>query len=353
MNMIRTVRGIAAGVFAVGLMICQPADAGQKRGAKALFYDPGAAGTVQHSGSSGSGPGGAFNSRVSREGGDGASVNPISNYYDNLNPGVMYWIELIRPGGGITRVSNDRVFRTGDQIRIHISTNSDGYMHVMHRGSTGAAQILPVSGSPNGEVAIGADYVVPSNGGFLRFDSNPGQENLKLVFASVKSSNDVLSSMKRVVVREASSVPAQLVALANQYGNSPNRAVYTESGGKDLVMVGYNAPPPDTSGYRGLSRDMNSLGGNAGYPQQQQQAYPPAGYPQQQQQAYPPAGYPQQQQAYPPPANISQNVFNISGMPDFRVNEAVYDAPGTYTVNTSGGAVKEPVVVEIVLNHHP
>jgi hypothetical protein len=276
----------------------------------------------------------------------------------------MYWVELIRPGGGITRVSNDRVFRTGDQIRIHITTNSDGYLHVMHRGSTGAGQILPVSGSPNGEVSIGTDYVVPSNGGFLRFDSNPGQENLKLVFASVKSSNDVLSSMKRVVVREASSVPAQLVAIANHYGNSPNRAVYTESGGKDLVMVGYNAPPSDTSGYRGLSRGLNTAEGNAGYPQQQQQAYPSAGYPQQQQ-AYPPAGYPQQQQAYPsagyppqqayspPPANISQNVFNISGMPDFRVNEAVYDAPGTYTVNTSAGAVKEPVVVEIVLNHHP
>ncbi len=327
MNMIRTVGRIAAGVFAVGLIICQTADAGQERGAKSLFYDPGASGTVQISGS---GPGGAFQPRVSGAGtgADGASANPISNYYDNLNPGVMYWIELVRPGGGITRVSNDRVFRTGDQIRIHITTNSDGYLHVMHSGSTGAGQILPVSGSPNGEVSIGTDYVVPSNGGFLRFDNNLGQENLKLVFASVKSSNDVLSSMKRVAVREASSVPAQLVAIANQYGNSPNRAVYTESGGKDLVIVGYNAPQSEPSGYRGLSRSLNSGDGDAGYPQQQQQAYPP-------------------------PANISQNVFNISGMPDFRVNEAVYDSPGTYTVNTSGGAVKEPVVVEIVLNHHP
>ncbi len=302
---------ISAGVVLAAAIVFSAAYAAE-RGAKSLFYDPNAAGTVQINPGQ---PGATFTSSVKSTGGSGGSASPVSNYYDTLNPGVMYWIELVRPGGGITRVSNDRVFRTGDQIRIHVTTNSDGYLHVMHKGSTG--NIVPVALNGNGEVKMGTDYVVPANGGFMKFDSNPGQEKLNLVFASIKSSDEVLNVMK-----VGASVPDQVMLINSRYANSPNRVMYTESGSKDLFISG---------GQPGGTQPVQ-------YQQQMQQI-------------------PSQPQYAPAPAPATFNVaasFNVGGNPNFNVEPAVYNAPANYAVSTAPrGAVKEPVVIEITLNHHP
>lgn len=290
---------VGVGVILVAAIVF-PAAYAAERGAKSLFYDSNAAGTVQVN--PGGQPGGGFTSSVKSSGG----ASPASNYYDNLNPGVMYWIELIRPGGGITRVSNDRVFRTGDQIRIHVTTNSDGYLHVIHKGSSG--NIVPIALNGNGEVAMGTDYVIPANGGFMKFDSNPGQEKLNLVFASVKSSSDVLNVMK-----VGASVPEQVMLINSKYGNSPNRVVHTESGSKDLFV---------TEGQPGGVQPVQQV--------------------------------PQQPQSAPAPATVNvAAAFNVAGSPNFTVDPAVYNAPANYVVNTARGAAKEPVVIEITLNHHP
>jgi len=158
--------------------------------------------------------------------------------------------------------------------------------------------------------------VVPANGGFMKFDSNPGQEKLNLVFASIKSSDEVLNVMK-----VGASVPDQVMLINSRYANSPNRMMYTESGSKDLFIVG----GPQSAGAQPVSHQ--------------------------------PPPQPQQQQQYAPaPAPATLNVaasFNVGGNPNFNVEPAVYNAPAQYAVSTARGATKEPVVIEITLNHHP
>ncbi len=266
-----------------------------KASAKSLFYDPNAAGTVQM-------PTGDLKPETTRLNADGNPVNPVSNYYDNLNPGVRYWIELLRPGSGyVKRVSNDRVFRSGDRIRIHVSTNADGYMHLLLAGTTGSRSIIPVSSNPKGAVQMGEEYVIPANGGWLLFDENPGKEELTLVYASVRSSNEVAQVVQNAAVNNAS-FQDRLFALSKQFAGSNHTITQVQSGTKDLVLAGaqtVQSPPP-----------------------------------------------PRQQQA---PAQQ----FNINNDSRFHVNETIYNAPANYVVNTTPGKVKEPVIVRIVLNHHP
>jgi len=274
---------IAAWVIVSAAMFFTNADAGE-RGAKSLFFDPNPEGSIQKQ------PDKPLTRNMS------ASSDSGSSYNDTVNPGVMYWIELVRPDGGVTRVSNDRAFRSGDQIRIHLTTNADGYLQVMHNGSTGASGLIKISASPGGEVKMGTEYVVPSNGGWLRFDNNTGQEKLNLVFASTKSSNEVLEKIKKG--------QSEVTALISRYKNSPNRLLHVESGSKDLIVTDGAAAPSSapTQKYVG-------------------QASPAS--------------------------------FNVSGDSDFKIEDAIYNAPGNYIVNNARGVVKEPVVVEIVLNHQP
>jgi hypothetical protein len=322
--------GVTAAFFAAAAF-CPFAMATEK-GAKSLFYDPNAAGTVQIAQPNAEGGSGTFSPATTRMDANGNPVNQVSNYYENLNPGVMYWVELLRPGSGmVRRVSNDRVFRTGDQIRIHVTTNSQGYLHVLHTGTSGAAQIMPVSNAQNGAVQMGRDYVIPSNGGWLRFDGQPGQEKLKLVFASVKSSDNVVNVMRQVATQNASTATGQLYSLYNQYKNSPNYIQQVQGGSKDLMTVA-----AQTQG--GYAQPAAPPQARQGYVQQR-----PAPQPQR----YAPAPAPQ---PYYQPQPIQ---FNTQGMQNYNINPTVYNAPANYVVSQSQGAVKEPVVIEIALNHHP
>lgn len=257
-----------------------------ERGAKSLFYDPVSAGTQPDE----------SKSDVTGTAPDGTTAKPADAYYDHLNPGILYWIELVHPEtANNKRVSNDRVFRSGDRIRLHITANSDGYLRILHKGSTESMQMIPVPQSENGFIRMGADYVIPSESGWLRFDENPGSESLKLIFASVKSSGDVIDVMKSTADQTAPAVPEKLVALYDQYKGSKSLVSEVESGSKDLIIEGIQ--PADAKS----------------------------------------------QTAAP---------FNIAGTAGFKTDPAVYDAPANYIVNTNV-SVKEPVVVDIVLNHQP
>lgn len=274
---IKRLISIAAGVILAVAIVFSAAYA-MERGAKSLFFDPN--------------PEGKPDKPLTRN--MGTSSDSGGSYNNNVNPGVMYWIELVRPGGGVMRVSNDRAFRSGDRIRIHLTTNSDGYLQVMHKGSSG--ETVPIPLNNNGEVKMGADYVIPANGGALAFDNNPGQERLNLIFASIKSSNEVLDKMKKG--------QSDIIALISQYKNSPNRLLYIEGGSKDLIVTDGAAASGSTSAQKYVGQ-------------------------------------------------ASSASFNVNGASGFKVDEAVYNAPGNYIVNNAHGATKEPVVVEIVLNHQP
>jgi hypothetical protein len=74
-------------------------------------------------------------------------------------------------------------FRKGDGIRIKVQTNNDGYLYVVHQGSSGTWDLMhPSPGSEKGgnRVVAGEEYLVPEDS-LLRFDDRPGIEKLFLI----------------------------------------------------------------------------------------------------------------------------------------------------------------------------
>ncbi len=134
------------------------------KNAKALFYDSGTGSTM------------ATNKA--------ALTKKILPKEKESNAGVRYWIELSHPGENeMFRVNADRVFRSGERVRIHYTSNYDGYLYVMQKGSTGTNSLLfPTRpGTKQNLVKAGQDFSAPAPGWF-KFDKHAGFERIQVVF---------------------------------------------------------------------------------------------------------------------------------------------------------------------------
>lgn len=108
-------------------------------------------------------------------------------YYQQLedgaptNTGISYWIEL-RRGKSMKKVDSRFAFKTGDRIKIHLTSNVDGHAHVvLLQGTTGSKAVLfPVKGKDASNfIRKGRDMALPSTT-FLVFDAKPGKEKLRI-----------------------------------------------------------------------------------------------------------------------------------------------------------------------------
>ncbi len=99
--------------------------------------------------------------------------------------GVAYWIELTGPSGSPQRVTTDYVFRSGDRIRLIITSNRNGYLSLLNIGSSGRSRYLFPSAQtqPNANfIQANAPIVIPPRGA-IRFDDTPGEELLLLMLS--------------------------------------------------------------------------------------------------------------------------------------------------------------------------
>ncbi len=174
---------------------------------------------------------------------DNDNLGSIDNYYADLeNPGVQYSIELLRRGSNTTkRVDGNHVFKAGDRIRIHVTTNGNGYMHALHKGSTGDSLLVPISSA--GQVINGQDITIPSSTGWLRFDENTGVEKVDLVFASHAV------SAQEAIVPTPSNNDSLIVAIrhvVDTYTVSKDLVTFVQPGEKDLIVENGAASFPVT-----------------------------------------------------------------------------------------------------------
>ncbi|MBX9690531.1 MAG: alpha/beta fold hydrolase [Candidatus Obscuribacterales bacterium] len=113
------------------------------------------------------------------------NVSALSASSKNEKAGISYWLELLRDGKHY-RCNNKTVFHSGDEIRIHVSSNMDGYAYIlMKQGSSGAHAVLfpdPRTGRNNAMTAL-KDYAFPS-ASWLKFDNKPGKERVALIFSA-------------------------------------------------------------------------------------------------------------------------------------------------------------------------
>jgi hypothetical protein len=107
--------------------------------------------------------------------------------------GVSYWIELTGRDGSKQRVTADRVFRSGERIKLFFTTNRVGYLYLLNIGSSGRSRMLyPHARMRPEENYIQANTAVEvPQGGAIRFDDTVGEETLILML-SPRPMTDVL-----------------------------------------------------------------------------------------------------------------------------------------------------------------
>lgn len=135
----------------------------QPKGAKAIF-DSGEGGTI----------GMSVNSARPAPAAPVAAVPaPGANRY----VGISYQIMAIGNDGEMRAVPKSRVFRSGERVKILARTNRPGYLTVANIGSSGRMHVLF------------SEYVdaqriteIPPSGN-LRFDANPGTENILIMLS--------------------------------------------------------------------------------------------------------------------------------------------------------------------------
>lgn len=140
--------------------------------------------------------------------------------------GLSYWIELVDVSGGPgVQVTDSRVFKSGERIRLHFRSNAEGRISIVQIGSSGTSSMLfpdPAKGLSNNVLHANQDVVLPSAAHWFRFDGNKGTERLLVFFAGTQQELDATFPARR------SMDPVATVALLN--------SAKAASGSKDLLI---------------------------------------------------------------------------------------------------------------------
>jgi Domain of unknown function (DUF4384) len=112
-----------------------------------------------------------------------SSSQPTSVGSDSSRPtGLRYWVELIKPGSThVLRVNANRVFHSGERIRLHLQSNVGGRILLVELNPNGTSQILfPDRRINQGDshIEAGTDTPIPAANAWLTFDSHPSVEKL-------------------------------------------------------------------------------------------------------------------------------------------------------------------------------
>jgi hypothetical protein len=218
------------------------------QGAKELFYDP-TEGNVVSNSASPSAPGrpAAAKSPAAKSvrlGGDGRrQINlPTAGSAQGGQPaalrraqgsqkvlGVSYWIELVDGSGGPgTQVTNERIFRSGERIRLHFRGNVDGHIALIHLGSSGTSTVLfpdPEKQLTDSALVANDDRILPSSAHWFRFDDNPGVERILVLFARNRDEIDRFPVKPRMDEAQTSA----LLASTQHIQGSKDLIVETET----------------------------------------------------------------------------------------------------------------------------
>ncbi|MGH8557257.1 MAG: DUF4384 domain-containing protein [Methylococcales bacterium] len=75
------------------------------------------------------------------------------------------------------RVATSSLFRSGDRVFLHVRSNPSGYLYIVNQGTSGRSDFLfPATINDREYIDANRTYSIPSNGGYIRFDNQPGQE---------------------------------------------------------------------------------------------------------------------------------------------------------------------------------
>ncbi len=114
--------------------------------------------------------------------------------------GLRYAVLKKLDDGTYQEISPEAVFHAGDQIRLSLMSNQNGYLYVIEQGSSGRWVPLYPGNSAAAEsnkLAPGKEYIVPGSGAW-RFTGKPGQEKLFVMLSRAPETNleETIASLK-------------------------------------------------------------------------------------------------------------------------------------------------------------
>jgi Domain of unknown function (DUF4384) len=135
-------------------------------------------------------------------------------------------------------------FQSGDGIQLRIEPNDDGYLYIVHQGTSGNWQFLfphPKANDGSNRVDRGKSYILPPNS-LMRFSGKPGIEKLFVVLSRVPEQNlDQFiyggSTPRPAEMERESTRPQQPVLMAsNQMVGDPVIGRLRNAHTRDLVL---------------------------------------------------------------------------------------------------------------------
>ena len=153
----------------------------------------------------------------------GVSVIAASN--TNLGPlGLRYSFLRYDSSGDAEEVDADHVFHSGDRMKIRLETNSDGFLYIVMKGTSGSWRVMFPSkeyGNGDNRVRSGQVYELPRNTRFA-FTGKPGAERIFLV-------------LSRNVVPDLEELIYDLHGRPEPVGNNPAAPATTSEPPKTLL----------------------------------------------------------------------------------------------------------------------
>lgn len=202
-------------------------------GAKEMFFDPDHANT-------GGGASPPDHSRPKPKLDEaGRRVPRSTNPERQRTLGLSYWIELADESGAPRGpVTDEHTFHSGDRIRLHFRSNSDGHVMLVQLGASGTSSVLfpdPSRKAVDNRLRAEEDHVLPSATRWFRFDSHAGVETVLVLFARSQHELDRAFPTRQMMDADETSA---LVELAN---DAPGR--------KDLVIENETREPAEIGTY--------------------------------------------------------------------------------------------------------
>jgi hypothetical protein len=147
-----------------------------------------AAGTLATRPSADSNVGGATAGTGAGGGTGGATADAPAKIIKAGNEAIALGYTLfVKEGDKLISVKPGRVFKSGDQIRISLETNTDGYLYIFYTENGANPQMLYpnnlLDGGANALAARALDYFPADDGSWFTFDDVPATERVYIIFS--------------------------------------------------------------------------------------------------------------------------------------------------------------------------
>ena len=108
--------------------------------------------------------------------------------------GLTYWIELKDASDApAEKVSDQRVFKSGDRIRLHFKSTANGTVSIIQIAADGTSTVLFPNAArhlTDDVLLAGVERPLPSERSWFKFDENAGTEKMLVLFARNRAELD-------------------------------------------------------------------------------------------------------------------------------------------------------------------